>query len=64
MAEVADFVSSSFDSVVASLDAVPVSSVTDISPTSFSYGSEFIGFDDGSFLQQFEDVKGRRATRA
>ena len=55
MAEVADFVSSSFDSVVASLDAVPVSSVTDISPTSFSYGSEFIGFDDGSFLQQFED---------
>jgi hypothetical protein len=55
MSEVVDFVSSSYDSVVASFDAVPVSSVTDISPTSFSYGSEFIGFDDGSFLQQFED---------
>ena len=55
MSEVVDFVSSSYDSVVASFDAVPVSSVTDISPTSFSYGSEFIGFDDGSFLQQFDD---------
>jgi hypothetical protein len=55
MAEVADFVSSSFDSIVASFDAVPVPSVTDISPTSFSYGAEFMGFDDGSFLQVFED---------
>jgi len=55
MAEVADFVSSGFDSIVASFDAVPVPSVTDISPTSFSYGAEFMGFDDGSFLQVFED---------
>jgi len=55
MAEVAEFVSSSYDSIVASFDAAPVPSVTDISPTSFSYGAEYIQFDDGSFLQTFGD---------
>jgi hypothetical protein len=42
MAEVAEFVAESADSFVDAFDAIPVDSFTDISPDSFSYGSEFL----------------------
>ena len=52
-------ISSVFDLVAdvgeLAFDAVDVSSVIDIGPDSLSYGAEFLGFDNGSFLQILDE---------
>ena len=62
MAEVAEFVADSADSLVDAFDAIPVDSLTDISPDSFSYGSEFLsssGFESFDAFDSFGDSFGQ-----